>query len=1221
MNKEIKYGVFITVFMSSFSGMAQRSSHEVIKPLTWEVGHTAGINEVPATWYPAVVPGSVQLDLARALGYGPYFYAENWKDYLWMEDRFFIYRSVFPKPEVIGNEKCYFISLGIDYEFEIWFNGEKLLHQEGMFTPVRLDLTNKLRGKNELSIKIYPVPKLHPFPADRSQAAQSVKPAVSYGWDWHPRLVPSGIWDETGLLVEPETGIRDFEITYTLDNDYDVAHISGRITGNILTSGRYSWIITDPEGKEVLRKEGAFQSDEIALESDLSRIQLWWPYDQGKSNLYNSNLQVWDPKNRLAGQKTQKIGFRTIRLVMNEGAWNEPRILPKTRSVPPIQFEINGRRIFCKGTNWVNPEIFPGMITAERYNELLDRAREANFNILRVWGGGIVNKDAFYELCDEMGILVWQEFPLACNNYEGTPHYLEILEQESASIIKRLRIHPSLAIWCGGNELFNSWSGMTDQSPAIRLLNSQCYRLDPATPFLPTSPVMGIGHGHYIFKDNGTGEEVFQLMLRAKNTAYTEFGMPAPSSLEVLKTIIPENELWPPKPGTSWESHHAFKAWVGNTWLMPDLLAEYFGEARNLGEMIANGQLLQCEGYKCIYEEARRQKPYCSMALNWCFNEPWPTAANNSLINWPNIPKPAFYEVGKACRPFLASARLRKFTYREGEEFSAELWILNDLPYPAGKGKITVSLAAGNKKIRISEWNFPQPEINTNICGPLVKFRLPAWDTDRFKLLLEMDGHPEFNSEYTLLYKPLTSFSSDFTIAPKQSPTANPEVISFPADFLIGVSSSAYQIEGAWNEDGKGESNWDRFSNTPGNVKINGNIAADHYHRYQEDAELLKKLGVKSYRFSIAWTRIYPDGTGQINQKGLDFYKNLVRLLKANGIVPIVTLFHWDLPQKLEDQGGWANRATVDAFENFAITMFRELGSDVTWWTTFNEPWVTCFMGYWLGKFAPGIKDLPTALQCTHNILLAHGKAVKAIRGINPAAKIGITLDLQMALPADPDNPDDVRVTQCLNDSHHAWFADPIFFGRYPADVVELYSREQIKLPEILPGDMEIINQPVDYLGLNFYHTETFKMVKNGGWWPYFVERIDNENDLILEKEVDATGLYTLLKYLDNRYNHTRILITENGTTTNDFINNRGEINDEYRIEYIFKHLQMCRKAMEEGVNLIGYSNWSFLDDYEWGEFGRMGMIYVDFKTQERILKKSGYWYARCIRENAFHLD
>jgi beta-mannosidase len=242
-------------------------------------------------------------------------------------------------------------------------------------------------------------------------------------------------------------------------------------------------------------------------------------------------------------------------------------------------------------------------------------------------------------------------------------------------------------------------------------------------------------------------------MTRSRFTAYTEFGMPAPASAEILKTIIPVNELWPPKPGTSWESHHAYKAWVGNTWLCQDIIEDYFGQSDSLEELIANGQLMQGEGYKCIYEEARRQKPYCSMAANWCFNEPWPTAANNSLVSYPNIPKPGFYQVKNACRPVLASARLPKFRWSAGEIFNAEIWMLSDLPADIPSGKITVKVSAGKEQITLLEWNYRQLAANSNQPGPTVRFKLPSWTLDRFKVFLEVDGHPEYNSEYTLSYR------------------------------------------------------------------------------------------------------------------------------------------------------------------------------------------------------------------------------------------------------------------------------------------------------------------------------------------------------------------------------------------------------------------------------------------------------------------------------------
>jgi beta-mannosidase len=262
-----------------------------------------------------------------------------------------------------------------------------------------------------------------------------------------------------------------------------------------------------------------------------------------------------------------------------------------------------------------------------------------------------------------------------------------------------------------------------------------------------------MAHGHYVFRDWENGEEVYARMALAHNTAYTEFGVPAPSSVEVLKKIIPSEELWPPKPGTSWQSHHAFGAWVGDTWLMQGMIDDYFGKAKNLEELVANGQLLQAEGYKAIYEEARRQKPYCTMALNWCFNEPWPTAANNSLINWPNEPKPAFYAVKQSCRPFLASARIVKFQWKEDEEFTSDIWLLNDLPESVKGGTVHVKLKAGQEELHLLSWKFNDLEANLNFAGPTIRTNLPAWSADRFELIVEVEGHPEYTSAYTMLYK------------------------------------------------------------------------------------------------------------------------------------------------------------------------------------------------------------------------------------------------------------------------------------------------------------------------------------------------------------------------------------------------------------------------------------------------------------------------------------
>ncbi len=740
--------IFLAFIMTT--NLLEAKDLEKKQLMNWELGYSSNYEAQPEKWIPASVPGAVQLDIAKAENYQPYFYAENWKDYLWMEDCYFTYRTTFDKPELAPGENLHFISKGIDYQFEIFINGEKILEQEGMFTPVNLDLTSKLKDKNTLIVKIFPAPKIYPSPVNRSQASYSVKPAVSYGWDWHPRLIPLGIWDESYLEIQANVFVNDVHINYQLNNELTEADIFLEVKGRNLIGNRFQWQLKDRNGATISNLEGKIESDDLESSGTISRPKLWWPHDQGDPYLYQSVFQLFDNSGKIIQTHKSNIGFRRIKLVMNEGAWTEPVSFPKTRSVPPIQFEVNGRKIFCKGTNWVNPEIFPGIITAETYKQLLILAKEANFNILRVWGGGIVNKESFFNLCDEMGILVWQEFPLACNNYPDDVHYLKILKQESASIINRLKKHPSLALWCGGNELFNSWSGMTNQSIALRLLNSQCLKLDPATPFIPTSPVMGMGHGNYVFRDMSTKEEVFQEMARSNFTAYTEFGMPGPASVEILKSIIPKDELWPPKPGTSWESHHAFNAWVGNTWLCQDIIEEYFGKSESLEELVANGQLLQSEGYKCIYEEARRQKPYCSMATNWCYNEPWPTAANNSIINYPSQPKPAYFAVKNACRPVLASACFPKYKWKEGETFQADLWMLNDYYKDLPPGKMTIKIVADGVEMNLLNWEYNGLKANINQTGPTVRCELPACKNGKFKIILEVEGHPEYNSEYTL---------------------------------------------------------------------------------------------------------------------------------------------------------------------------------------------------------------------------------------------------------------------------------------------------------------------------------------------------------------------------------------------------------------------------------------------------------------------------------------
>ena len=728
--------------------------------LHWTVGHAKALSEVPAEFVPAEVPGAVQLDWARAKKWGPHYYAENFREYAWMEDVYWTYRATLGFDPLEPGQRLFFVCKGVDYRFQVRRNGQMLHEQEGMFTPVELDLTDRAKSGDQIEVVVFPAPKSCEKPIDRNQANQSCKPAVSYEWDFHPRLIPLGIWDETYLEIRPPFHIHSAETRYAFSADLASAEVFIEVGVQFPgDSVRIHWQLFDPSGDRVLASAASAtrSAPHTRMSETLKNPKLWWPNGHGAQALYTSRVELRFADGSVLSQHESRVGFRRVRLVMHAGAWDYPPgpEFPKGPSNPPITMEVNGRRIFCKGSNWVFPDIFPGTVTAEHYRTLLDLVKDANMNMLRLWGGAAINKDAFYRLCDERGIMIWQEFPLACNRYEGTPEYLKVLDQESQSIIKRLRKHACLVLWCGGNELFNNWSLMTNQDLALRLLNRNCYDLDPERPFLMTSPIMGMGHGHYLFRDP-QGREVFQLFANAHCTAYTEFGCPGPASVQTLRKIIPESELFPPRRGTSWVSHHAFDAWGADagSWLMLHQIEDYFGPCRSIEEVAERGQILQGEGYKFIFEEARRQQPVAAMALNWCFNEPWPTAANNSLIGWPAEPKRAYTEVTRACRPALASARIAKFRWKSGEVFNPELWLLNDSPEAVPAGRVAAVLVMGERKIPLLNWDFPALEANTNLAGPVIRIVLPALADTQMKLMLSVAGRPEFDSVYTLIFLP-----------------------------------------------------------------------------------------------------------------------------------------------------------------------------------------------------------------------------------------------------------------------------------------------------------------------------------------------------------------------------------------------------------------------------------------------------------------------------------
>jgi beta-mannosidase len=392
----------------------------------------------------------VQLDWARAEKWPPYWFGDNFKAYGWMEDVWWTYRAKLNATSVPNGQRLIFACGGIDYQFTVLFDGVVLHAQEGMFTPFELDLTKFAAGGGILEIRLNPAPKAPSTALDRTQARLSAKPPVAYTWDWHPRLIPLGIWESTALEFRPSIRLTTTEVSYALDPEARSAEIEVLFAATQpVSEGQWAWRLVASSGELVASGNGPLLGATVSSRAHVDNLALWWPHDQGAQPLYTITVELLDARGGVLDRRSRRIGFRRARLVMHEGAWSEPSTFPKSRSHPPMTLEINGRVIFCRGSNWVPPEIFPGIINRETYRALLVLAKEANFNLLRNWGGGIVNKEDFFELCDELGLMVWQEFPLACNLYEDDPHYLQVLDQESRSIIARVRRHPSLVMWSG----------------------------------------------------------------------------------------------------------------------------------------------------------------------------------------------------------------------------------------------------------------------------------------------------------------------------------------------------------------------------------------------------------------------------------------------------------------------------------------------------------------------------------------------------------------------------------------------------------------------------------------------------------------------------------------------------------------------------------------------------------------------------------------------------
>ncbi|MGC1239374.1 MAG: GH1 family beta-glucosidase [Acidimicrobiales bacterium] len=458
----------------------------------------------------------------------------------------------------------------------------------------------------------------------------------------------------------------------------------------------------------------------------------------------------------------------------------------------------------------------------------------------------------------------------------------------------------------------------------------------------------------------------------------------------------------------------------------------------------------------------------------------------------------------------------------------------------------------------------------------------------------------------------------------------------FPPGFLWGTATASYQIEGAAKADGRGPSIWDTFSHTPGAVwnGDNGDVACDHYHRMDEDLDLLAELDVAAYRFSIAWPRVQPTGSGPANQKGLDFYRRLVDGLRARDIEPTVTLYHWDLPQPLEDKGGWWVRETAERYADYVDIVARALGSDFERWITLNEPWCSSWLGYGAGRHAPGVQDIGKAAAANHHLLLAHGMAVPILRSAISSAKVGITLNLGDHQPGSQHELD-VAAAWRADGNLNRLFLEPVFHGQYPEDMLEHYRDSKPGFSVIQDGDLDIISQPLDFLGVNYYFPSTvvdISRAKEARVAGYFVAAGEQFPDLrvrsletpgrdktAMDWEIGASGLTSLLIRIREEYTTLPIYITENGAAFDDYVDPNGDVKDHNRVAYLQEHISAVHDAIDAGVNVQGYFVWSLLDNFEWalGYSRRFGIVWVDFPSGARLKKESFVWYRDTIQSNS----
>lgn len=705
----------------------------------WDLSQSKRKREGYAKTVKTKVPSNVLSVWGRANGIGSIYENNNESRYAGLEDLYWRYST---SVEIDGGwDRVFLVLESVEYSFTLYINGKQILRHEGMYTPVRADISRFASQKADIEIVIDPAPKVKDVEPQRGtgkECSNSCMPAFQYGWDWAPRYIALGIVGQVYIEYRNAPFISDHSESYRLNEDMTEAIV--RFDYRLEGSGELTVSVADPEGRTVseIKKQ---TSGSGSLKLSMKAPRLWYPRGYGEQNVYTIKW-VLKSDGEIHDSGKKNLAFRRVRMVHNGLTHQNGSVMEI-----PCTIELNGVRVFAKGSNFVPPRLSFEEIGEDVTERLLDLAEGANFNILRIWGGGFVMPDSFYDSCDRRGIMIWQEFPLSCANYRGTEAYLRTLRQEAGSIVRRLRTHGCLVLWCGGNELWCKWSDrMTYSSPALRTLDQLTFKLDPDTPFWQTSPLPGIKHGGYYMRYHSTGREILEDFVESSHLAFTEFGSGCVSEYEVLEKILNKEELTAPEQYGIWESRHG-KMWAG----FEDVRAlTGIGEDSTLKETADSANELQGECYKALFEAVRHKQPRTSMAINWDFNEPWATLAGNELISFPYRPRPSYYKVRDALRSVMLSLGFSRLRWSPKEKMTLTPWILNDSDALLPPSKAILRAKAGDTTVFEKTLEFSQVQPRSNAALDPLEINAPECPDRKLKLEITSTTNEDLNSEYTL---------------------------------------------------------------------------------------------------------------------------------------------------------------------------------------------------------------------------------------------------------------------------------------------------------------------------------------------------------------------------------------------------------------------------------------------------------------------------------------